>query len=167
MPLVIPSLQTDSFFKNFSPLPGYHVPETEAPWIPGEPGTFNKFLRFDLSRNAFAVLLRCDPGSGIRRHFHTGAVVGYTLQGSWKYDEYDWIATPGSFVYEPAGEAHTLRIVGNEIMLSFFHVLGPHLTLDEDGKQIGYVDAFTLLEFCRQYCEENGLDPVYLEKITA
>src|ERR1039458_1718722 len=153
MPLLTPSLQTDFFFKNFSPRVGYHIAEPDGPWIPGEPGTFNKFLSFDLNQNSFAVLLKCEPGSGIKRHFHAGTVVGYTVQGSWKYDEYDWIATPGSFVYEPAGEAHTLRIVGNETMMTFFHVLGPHMTLDEAGKQIGYVDAFTLLEFCRQYCQ--------------
>lgn len=75
---------------------------------------------FDLSNNSFAVVLRCAPGSGIDRHYHTGSVAGYCLQGAWKYKEHDWIARPGTFVYERPGEAHTLQIVGNETMVSFF-----------------------------------------------
>jgi quercetin dioxygenase-like cupin family protein len=167
MPIVVPSLQTEFYFKNFSPVPGYHIPDAEGPWIPGEPGTSNKFLNFDLGRNSFAVLLRCEPGSGIKRHYHTGTVAGYTLQGSWKYDEYEWIAKAGSFVYEPAGEAHTLRILGNEPMLAFFHVLGPHITLDDEGKQVGYVDAFSIIEYLREYCQETGTDPSFLDTITS
>jgi 2,4'-dihydroxyacetophenone dioxygenase len=106
------------------------------------------------------------PGSGIDRHYHTGSVAGYCLQGSWKYKESDWIARPGTFVYERPGEAHTLQILGDETMVSFFHVMGPHITLDAEGGEIGYVDAFRLLEYCRQYYEENGLNASYLDKIT-
>ena len=73
------------------------------------------------------------------------------LQGSWKYKESDWIALPGTFVCERPGEAHTLQILGSETMVSFFHVMGPHITLDADGREIGYVDAFRLLEYCRRY----------------
>jgi len=51
-------------------------------------------------------------------------------------------------------------------MVSFFHVMGPHITLDDYGREIGYVDAFRLLEYCRHYYEENGLDQSYLDKIT-
>jgi hypothetical protein len=38
--------------------------------------------------------------------------------------------------------------------------------LDADGREIGYVDAFRLLDYCRRYYKENGLDPSYLDKIT-
>jgi 2,4'-dihydroxyacetophenone dioxygenase len=160
------SHQTDYVFKSANPVLGFAVAEKEAVWIPYEPGTANRFLMFDLNTNSFAVVLRCAPGSGIDRHYHTGSVAGYCLQGSWKYKESDWIARPGTFVYERPGEAHTLQILGDETMMSFFHVMGPHITLDAGGREIGYVDAFRLLEYCRRYSQENGLDSSYLEKIT-
>ena len=167
--LILPSSpfrDIDVYFKRSKDiLDGYTVDEEESAWIPYEPRTANRFLMFDLARNAFAVVLRCEPGSGIAAHYHTGAVVGYSLSGTWKYKEYDWIAKPGTFILEPAGEAHTLVVVGDEPMVSFFHVMGPHIQLDETGKQVGYVDAFSLLDFCRTYYREHGLDPAGLEKI--
>lgn len=160
------SHQSDYIFKSANPILGFAADEKEAVWIPYEPGTANRFLMFDLNTNSAAVILRCEPGSGIDRHYHTAPVVGYCLQGSWKYKEHEWIARPGTFVYEGAGEAHTLEVLGNETMLSFFHVMGPHITLDSEGREVGYVDAFRALEYCRQYYRENGLDPSYLDKIT-
>jgi hypothetical protein len=53
-----------------------------------------------------------------------------------------------------------------ETFVSFFRAMGPHITLDADGREIGYVDAFRLLEYCRRHDEENGLDQSYLDKIT-
>ena len=32
------------------------------------------------------------------------------MRGHWRYLEHDWVAKPGTFIYEPAGEAHTLVI---------------------------------------------------------
>lgn len=120
---------------------------------------------FDLNRNSFAVVVRCQPGSVIARHYHMGPVLGYSLKGKWKYKEYDWIATPGTCIYEPPGEAHTLLILGDEVMQSVFHVMGPHTQLDENDRQVGYVEAFNLLAYCRQYCADHGLDGSYFEKI--
>lgn len=160
------SHQMDFILESFNPVLGFAADESEAVWIPYEPGTANRFLMFDLSRNSTAVILRCEPNSGIDRHYHIGPVAGYCLRGSWKYTEYDWIARPGTFVYERPGEAHTLQVLGDETMYSFFHVMGPHITLDKDGRQIGYVDTFRALQYCRQYYEENGLDQSYLDKIT-
>jgi 2,4'-dihydroxyacetophenone dioxygenase len=159
-------MQAEVIFRNAAATPGCEVPEDEGIWIPGEPGIYNKFLLLDLSKNHFTTLVKCDPGARIARHFHTAAVVGYVLRGEWKYDEHDWVARPGSFVYEPAGEAHTLQVLGDEPMFSFFHVTGPHISLDEDGRVIGYSDAFNFLDYCRQYCRENALDPTYFDKIT-
>ena len=124
----VPFRENDLVFKNSPDLvAGYAIDERDAIWIPTEPGVENRFLMFDLNRNTFAVVVRCQPGTVIARHYHMGPVLGYTLQGKWKYQEYDWIATPGTCVYEPPGEAHTLLILGDEVMLSVFHVMGPHI----------------------------------------
>src|SRR5262249_8412797 len=106
MPIMPPSMQRETIFRNAAPFAGFEIPKEEGPWIPGEPGILNRFLLIDLKNNSFVTLVKCAPGSGIALHFHTAAVVGFTLQGMWKYREHDWIARPGSFVYEPAGE-HT------------------------------------------------------------
>jgi 2,4'-dihydroxyacetophenone dioxygenase len=158
------SHQTDYVFKSANLILGFSADAKDSVWIPDEPGTANRFVMFDLNTNSFAVVLRCAPGSGIDRHHHTGSVVGCCLQGSWKYKESDWIARPGTFVYERPGEAH-LQILGSETMVSFFHVMG-HITLAADGREIGYVDAFRLLECCRRYYEENAQDVPNLDRIT-
>ena len=42
--------------------------------------------------------------------------------GYWRYLEHDWIAKPGTYIHEPAGEAHTLVITEDspEPMIAFF-----------------------------------------------
>jgi quercetin dioxygenase-like cupin family protein len=162
----IPFRENDLIYKNSPDLvPGYAFDEKDAIWIPTEPGIENRFLMFDLNRNSFAVVVRCQPGSLIARHYHMGPVLGYSLQGKWKYHEYDWIAAPGTCIYEPPGEAHTLQILGDEVMMSMFHVMGPHIQLDENDRQVGYVEAFNLLEYSRNYCAEHGMDASYFDKI--
>ena len=62
-----------------------------------------------------------------------GTVRGYTIAGHWRYLEHDWIARPGTFIYEPAGEAHTLVITDDspELALIFFAVEGGLIYLDK------------------------------------
>ena len=50
------------------------------------------------------------PGAELGNHYHVGTVRGYTMRGHWRCLEHDRVAKPGTFVYEPAGEAHTLVI---------------------------------------------------------
>jgi len=157
--------QHAALLKSWAPVPGYHFGADECPWIPGETGTWNKFMLFDLRKNSFTTLFKMAPNIAIPPHYHSLAVVGYCLQGRWKYKEYDWVAGPGSFVYEPAAEVHTLQN-GDETMTSFFHVTGPHITVDSEGKQIAYVDAFIARDYARQYCESAGLDTSFIDRIT-
>jgi hypothetical protein len=60
-------------------------------------------------------------------------VHGYTMRGRWRYLEHDWIAEPGTYIHEPAGEAHTLVITGDspEPMMAFFVVEGGLIYLDK------------------------------------
>jgi quercetin dioxygenase-like cupin family protein len=162
--VALPS-QHAALLKSWAPVPGFHFGADECPWIPGEPGTWNKFMLFDLRKNSFATVFKMAPGVAIPPHYHVQAVAGYVLQGRWKYKEYDWVAGPGSFVYEPAGEVHTLQN-GDETMVSFFHVTGPHITVDTEGRQIAYVDAFIARDYVRQYCESAGIDASFINRIT-
>lgn len=168
MKVITNSLETDfSFvFQSLASAPGIHIPEGEGLWVPFEPGIENRFLLFNLKQNSFVIVFRAQPGSATMRHYHCSPVIGLTMQGAWKYREYDWVARAGSFVYEPAGEAHTLENIGEEPMITLFHVMGPSIQLDESGEQIGYVDAFSMLEYSRDYCKKSGISTAYLDKIT-
>lgn len=91
-----------------------------------------------------------------------GRVRGFTMRGQWRYLEHDWVAKPGTFIYEPAGEAHRLVITddSSEPALIFFAVEGGLIYLDKavDGGFAAYEDGFTALELARKYYREAGLD---------
>ncbi|MGB0252355.1 MAG: cupin domain-containing protein [Paracoccaceae bacterium] len=46
---------------------------------------------------------------------------GWVIKGKWHYLEHDWVATEGSYVFEPPGETHTLVVPeGVDEMIIFF-----------------------------------------------
>ena len=100
-------------------------------------------------------------------HYHLGIVRGYTLQGQWGYLEHDWTAVPGTFVQEPAGEAHTLVIRDVSLVpaIIYFDVQGGLICHDKstDGNLAAYEDGFSALEFCRTHYRQAGLDPARLD----
>jgi hypothetical protein len=83
--------------------------------------------------------------------------------------EHDWIAQPGTFIYEPAGEAHTLVVTDDspEPALIMFMVEGGLIYLDNpvDGGFAAYEDGFSLLELSRNYYRETGLDVKQLDAL--
>jgi hypothetical protein len=91
------------------------------------------------------------------------------LQGHWRYLEHDWIAKPGTFIYEPAGEAHTLVIADDspEAALILFTVEGALVYLDKpaNGGFAAYEDGFSALELSRKYYREAGLDVTLLDAL--
>lgn len=107
-------------------------------------------------------MLKALPGAKLGIHYHVGTVRGYTMRGHWRYLEHDWIAQPGTFIYEPAGEAHTLVVTDDspEPALVLFIVEGGLIYLDKaaDGGFVAYEDGFSVLELCRKYYREAGLD---------
>jgi hypothetical protein len=70
-----------------------------------------------------------------------------TMRGHWRYLEHDWVAKPGTFIYEPAGEAHTLVITEDspEPAVIMFVVEGGLIYLDRavNGSVAAYEDAMT------------------------
>jgi hypothetical protein len=85
-----------------------------------------------------------------------------TLRGHWRYLEHDWIAKPGTFIFEPAGEAHTLVITDDspEPAIIFFVVDGALIYLDKpvNGTMAAFEDGFSALELSRKFYRESGLD---------
>src|SRR2546423_10888493 len=95
-------------------------------------------------------------------HYHVGTVHGYTMRGHWRYLEHDWIAKPGTYIYEPAGEAHTLVITEDspEPMIMLFVVGGGLIYLDKavNGGSSRQQEGSSLLAPPRTYAPDTGLD---------
>jgi hypothetical protein len=104
-------------------------------------------------------------GRAAQCHYHTGPVHAFTLKGSWRYLEHDWVAGEGTFVYEPPGEVHTLEADPKTGMTTFFVTRGALIYTDAQGQQIGFEDVFTRLARFRRHVAENGLDPAVVERM--
>ncbi len=97
-------------------------------------------------------------------HRHSSPVHAHTIKGTWGYLEHDWQARPGTYVFEPPGETHTLT-VGDEEMIAMFHVTGALLYCDpETGEVTGFDDVFTKLEKARKHYEKVGLGADYVDQ---
>ena len=131
-------------------------------WVPYADGVWLQPCHFNVTSGGFSVVLKGLPGAVLGTHYHVGTVRGYTMRGYWRYLEHDWVAKPGTFIYEPAGEAHTLVITEDspEPALVMFVVEGGLIYLDKptNGGVAAYEDGFTLLELTRKYYREAGLD---------
>jgi quercetin dioxygenase-like cupin family protein len=80
------------------------------PWAEIGPGVEMKLLRRGATDGVYTMLNRFAPGFEAPRHKHLGEVHAYTIEGRWRYREYDWVAGPGDYVYEPAGSVHSLWV---------------------------------------------------------
>ena len=102
-------------------------------WVPYANGVWFQPCCFNVTSGGFTVVLKGLPGSMVGTHYHVGTVHGYTMRGHWRYLEHDWIAKPGTYIYEPAGEAHTLVITEDspEPMITLFVVGGGLVYLDK------------------------------------
>ena len=82
------------------------------PWVPFTPYADKillKYFKLDPIRGEWIVLMKVPLDMQLPRHHHTGTVMVYTIEGKWKYKEHDWVATPGSIVYETAASTRTTR----------------------------------------------------------
>jgi len=152
-------------FTSWAPQAGYEFGADECPWIPNIPGIYNKFMVLDRHHNSFVNLFKIDPGTVLPPHYHTTPVFGYVIEGEFKYREYDWVARPGSTIYEPAGEVHTLVNEGTQPMTAVFHVTGPQVNTTADGRFLSYLDVGNLIHYVRDYCEIHGVDDSFLARI--
>jgi 2,4'-dihydroxyacetophenone dioxygenase len=79
--------------------------EDDRLWVPYAEGVWFQPCCFNVTSGGFSVILKGLPGAKLGIHYHVGTVHGYTMRGHWRYLEHDWVAKPGTFIYEPAGEA--------------------------------------------------------------
>ena len=139
-------------------LPDRAIQGESLPWVPQGERVWFKPLRFDLANGRWGNLIKITGQGRINRHRHSSQVLGYCLQGAWHYAEREWTAKPGTFVYEPPGDTHTLVVDGAEEMVTLFLLEGVIQYLDEEGRLSSQDDVFTKLERYRSFCRATGLE---------
>jgi 2,4'-dihydroxyacetophenone dioxygenase len=134
------------------------------PWVPQNERVWFKPLRFDLARGSWVNLLKVKPGGAVNRHRHSGGqVLAFTIQGTWRYLERDWVAKPHTFVYEPPGDIHTLVVDGKEEMITLFILEGTVQYLDDEDRIVYQDDVFSKYKRYVEYCEENQIPIIDLK----
>lgn len=138
----------------------------EKLWVPQAEGVSFRPLNFNLTGGGFVNLLRVRRSGVISRHRHGGAVHAFTLRGQWHYLEHSWMATTGSYAFEPPGETHTLVVPeGVDEMITLFHVTGNYIYVDPDGQALGYEDVYTKLDAARTHYTEIGLGASFADNM--
>jgi 2,4'-dihydroxyacetophenone dioxygenase len=142
------------------------VPQDERVWVPQADQVWFRPLMLNTVTGSWCNLLRVRKSGVLSRHIHPSWVTGYVIKGAWRYLEHDWVATEGSFVYEPPGEIHTLVVDeasgGAQEMLTFFNIAGAMVYVDDAGNTTGYEDVFTKIEMCRKHYAAVGLGADYV-----
>lgn len=136
-------------------------------WVPQTDCLSFRPLCFCTSQGYYVNLLKFKGGGILGRHRHSSPVHAVTLIGSWGYREHGWHAKPGTYVFEPPGETHTLIVDDDcDEMVALFHVTGSLLYVSEenDEKVIGFDDVFTKLEKARNWYEKCGLGKEYADQ---
>ena len=118
--IVIPNVFTGGIFADAN----IDLDEEEDPrvWVPQTDCLSFRPLCFCVSQGYYVNLLKFKGGGVLGCHRHPSPVHALTLKGSWGYKEHDWNAKPGTYVFEPPGETHTLIVDEDcDEMVAMFH----------------------------------------------
>jgi 2,4'-dihydroxyacetophenone dioxygenase len=136
-----------------------HIGEEDLPWVDATGGIELKILRVSLDTGVWVVRNRFQPGVQLQIHRHTGAVEGFTISGRWRYLEYDFVNTAGSYIHEPAGSVHTLSVPADNSGPTdvLFVIEGALLNLGPEGQVESVSDGPNVLEAYELLCQAQGL----------
>ena len=142
------------------------LPRDEREWVPQTEDVWFRPLCLSRSQGYWVNLLRVRRSGILTRDRHPAPVHGFVLRGHWHYLEHDWVATEGSYVFEPPGETHTLVVPDDcDEMITMFHITGAMIYVDPWGNTTGFEDVFSKIELCRRHYEAVGLDPGLLDRV--
>lgn len=129
------------------------------PWALWMEGLEAKILRCSLGTNRYTLMTKFAPGVELPRHRHMGEVHAVTLSGRWHYREYDWVAGPGSYVFEPALSTHTLHVFedNDEDTVVIFTIEGGLVLLGENDELQWFEDAEGMLNLYRAALDNAGV----------
>jgi len=137
--------------------PARNIDPNAIPWIPLGEGKSFKPLRFFNDDRGFAELLRIDPGTVIPLHRHTGEIHAFNLEGTRELCTGE-IIRPGDYVYEPAGNIDTWKVVGDAPCVIFVTVGGSVEFLADDNSVMRSVRGADLQKLYREYCASHDLE---------
>jgi quercetin dioxygenase-like cupin family protein len=141
-----------------------HIGADDLPFVEIGGGNKLKVILVDEAEGLWIVENIFQKSFEVQTHRHTGPVFGYTTSGAWKYKEYDYVNTAGSFLYEPAGSVHTLTVIEDNTRV-WFQMYGCNLNLDADGNIESVTDgAGTLRAYYALAAAEGLPKPNVLEK---
>ena len=135
------------------------------PWVPFTPFAENvllKYFKLDPIRGEWIVMMKAPLDMQLPRHHHTGTVMVYTIEGQWKYKEHDWVAGPGSLVYETAASTHTFEVVAvgaSGYVVTLVQVNGDLLFLDDKDNIVVQENWKTSLQRYLAYCKQHVIEP--------
>jgi 2,4'-dihydroxyacetophenone dioxygenase len=133
-----------------------HIGADDLPWVDIGDGSKLKVLQVKATEGLWIVQNIFQAGYTVPTHRHTGPVWGYTISGSWRYKEYDYVNRAGSFLYEPAGSTHTLECIEDDTNV-WFQMYGANLNLDPEGNIESVFDGPGTLAAYYALCEAAGL----------
>jgi 2,4'-dihydroxyacetophenone dioxygenase len=148
----------DAIVQEYS-FPDVHIGagEDESPYVPFVENVFIRHLAFDVTHNAYANVLWVKKNGMLGRHRHRGRIYACTLEGSWRYLEYDWVARPGSYVLESPGAVHTLVSDDPNGMKTMFFLNGSLEFVDDNDNLLQTLDVFWFINHYVSYCREQGI----------
>ena len=140
-------------------LHGVHIGpgEDESPWVPFGDNAAIRHLAFDVRNNIYSNVLWIKSPGVIGTHKHRGTVVMTCQEGSVRYLEYDWVASPGSFIYEPPGLCHTLVTEHPRGVKLFGWMQGAIEFYDQQAQFVETVDVWWFINHYETHCREHGL----------
>jgi len=123
------------------------INSNDIPWVDawmGVPALRFQLLAADVENATFTVRIQFPPGLQLPPHHHTGAVHAWTMSGEWGYLEHpDAASRPGSYLYEPPGTTHTLKVADHNTGPTdvVFTIHGAMLVQDAQGRVEAVLDA--------------------------
>jgi len=139
------------------------------PWIPFLPYSNEvqiKLIKVDPIRGEWIVLLKTPASVQMPKHHHSGTVQVYTISGQWRYLEHDWVATPGSFVFETAGTTHTPVGVGDEEVCALNIVQGDWNVIGPEGQVLAIENWKSMTQRYLDYCKSQNIEPIDVSSFT-
>ncbi|HSI56157.1 MAG TPA: 2,4'-dihydroxyacetophenone dioxygenase family protein [Ideonella sp.] len=134
----------------------------DTPWVDawmGVPGLRFQLLMADVENAVFTVRIQFPAGIQLPPHHHTGAVHAWTMTGEWGYLEHpDANSRPGSYLYEPPGTTHTLKVADHNTGPTdvVYAIYGAMLVMGADGKVEAVLDAASHMRDWSQALRDEG-----------
>jgi pimeloyl-ACP methyl ester carboxylesterase len=140
------------------------------PWMPFAPYSdkiFLKLIKVDPISGQWIALLKAPAHAELPLHHHAGTVMVWTIAGRWKYIEHDWVAGPGSFVFETAGSRHTPVGVGDAEVITLNIVQGDWNLMSPEGAVLAIENWKSMMDRYLNFCKASGMQPVDVSSFSA